>query len=55
MKEYNGYKYLAVPELPKRGKKNTMYWVKTNDCTYEGYVYESKHWNKVDERKCKGV
>lgn len=49
MKNYSGYSYNLVYELPKRGKKNTMYWVDKGSI-YEAYVYESKKWTKVDER-----
>lgn len=49
MSNYKSYKFELVYELPKRGKKKTLYWLEKSD-KYEGYVYEGRSWNLVDER-----
>lgn len=52
MSNYKDYKFMLVPELPKRGKKKTMYWVERDD-KYEAYIYDKRSWTCVDERKKK--
>lgn len=54
MKIQNGQKYEIVEELPRRGKKDVVYWVMSRT-GYDAYIYRNKHWTKVDERTVKDV
>lgn len=50
----NGMKYEIVTELPRRGKKDIVYWLMGKEI-YEAFVYKNKHWTKIDERTVKAV